>query len=388
MNPSGIVVIGGGVAGTSVAYQLAAMGCRNVVLVEKSVIGSGSTSKSDGIVERQFVDEFDILLRVKSFEILKFFFKNKSVGFTPIGYVRLSSDPRDIKRYAFSVKVQKSLGVKDAAVLDRDQVKALLPFMETRDICVALYCASDGVVNGSELAWAFANEASKLGVKILQNTEVQKISRRGSNKGFILKTNRGEFEYELVVNAAGPWAGKVAKMCGLDIPVKPLRRQIVEFRRPTQKSGDLPFIIDMKSRLYLHGSGEKRTVYAGIHKDFYDEESAADPDSYRQEVDFEFIERVSSALFARAPGLKHLELKGGWSGLYEATPDSRPILGGHPDLPSLVNCVGFSGYGIQLAPIAGKLVAEMIMMGDAVTVKNLSVLKIQRFKEKATYSLF
>jgi sarcosine oxidase subunit beta len=388
MRQASVVVIGGGVAGTSAAYHLASMGCKDVVLIEKSAVGSGSTSKSDSIVERQFVNEFDILLRVESFKILEFFFKNRGVEFTPIGYMRLYSDPSHAERYRLSVDIQRRLGIKDVALLEPHQVKAMLPFVDTRDICGALYCASDGVTNGSELAWAFANEATKMGATVLQGTEAQKIVCFDERNGFTVVTNRGELKCDYVVNAAGPWADQVAKMCGLSVPVKPVRRQIAHFRFPTQKNWRLPFIIDMKSRLYLHGSSKEGGIYAGIHRDAYSEEKASDPESYEPGVDFQFVENISAAITARAPGLKRLEFKDGWAGLYEVTPDSRPILGEHPQLANFVNCVGFSGYGIQLAPVAGKLVAEIIVEGKASTVRDISHLKMQRFKDKVSYSLF
>jgi len=158
---------------------------------------------------------------------------------------------------------------------------------------------------------------------------------------------------------------------------------------PYEGAGQMPFFIDMKSRLYMHGTGGRgHEVFCGIHRDADIDEPAEDPDKYNQGQDFEFVERIARTITDRAPGLNGASVKGGVTGLYEITPDSRPILGEHPELPGFFNCNGFSGYGIQLSPIAGKLTAEMIAKAKPVTVADISPLRIDRFKTKKDYTLF
>jgi sarcosine oxidase, subunit beta len=385
-----VLIIGGGVAGTSIAYHLGLKAQQDVLLLERNTLASGSSSKSDGIVERQLISEFDILMRVKSFEILPDFFKTKGVDFTPIGYLRLTSDERDIPKYRESVRIQHSLGVTDSKFVERDEIKKILPFLRVDDLLGALYGPSDGMTDGSLLAASFAREAEKFGASIFQRVSVRGIKRQtGGGRRFHITTDQGDVDCDYVVNAAGAWAASIGKFVGAEIPVKAVRRQIVVLDVPYQNAGRMPFFIDMKSRLYMHGSGGGNTVHSGVHIDVDNEtETGVNPESYDPGVDFKFTEQVAEAIEDRAPGLSGAAVKGGWAGLYEITPDSRPILGEVPDLPGFVNCTGFSGYGIQLSPVAGKLVSELIVDGRTETIKDISPLDIRRFGKMKGYSLF
>jgi sarcosine oxidase subunit beta len=340
------------------------------------------------MVERQLLNEFDILMRVKSFETLTYFFTEKGVVFAPIGYIRIAASAEDVPKYHESVRIQRSLGVKDSRVLQPSELKQILPFLRVDDIAGALYCESDGVTDGSQLTAAFAKEADVSGVEIALKTRVEGISRLGKHR-FTVKTDRGDISCDNIVNAAGAWSRRVGALAGIEIPVKPARREYVILEVPYEDAGSMPFFIDMKSRLYMHGTGGGgHQVFCGIHRDADRDEPAEDPDNYNQGQDFDFVERVAKAIDYRAPGLSGAAVKGGITGLYEITPDSRPILGEHPDLPGFFNCNGFSGYGIQLSPIAGKLTAEMIVKGRSTTITDVSPLMIDRFKTKKDYTLF
>jgi len=383
-----VVIVGGGIAGTAVAYHLGSMGENDTLLLEQEALAYGSSSKSDSIVERQLLTEFDILLRVKSFETLSYFFGEKGVYFSPIGYIRIASGEEDIAKYQDSVRIQRSLGVNDSRVIQPEELKKILPFLKVDDILGALYGESDGVTDASQLTAAFAKEAERLGVEIALRTRAEGISRSGKRR-FVVHTNRGDISCDYIVNAAGAWARKIGDMAGVDVPVKPVRRELVILQVPYENAGKMPFFIDMKSRLYMHGLGGKgHEVHCGVHADIDKGEPAEDPDNYYQGQDLKFVERVANAIEYRAPGLSGASVKGGIAGLYEITPDSRPILGEHPELAGFVNCNGFSGYGIQLSPIAGRLTAEIIVKGKTVTIGDISALSIDRFKTKKDYSLF
>jgi sarcosine oxidase, subunit beta len=383
-----VVIIGGGVAGTSVAYHLAAKGQRDVRLLEQNTIASGSSSKSDGIVERQLLSEFDILLRVKSFEILQEFFR-KGVDFHPIGYLRLISEEKDIPKYLESIRIQKSLGVNDSRFIDREEIRRILPFIRADDLVGGLYGPSDGMTDGSLLANALAREAEKMGARIMQKISVRDIQKSAGSKRFRIVTSQGDIECDQLVNASGAWSRSIGNMIGVEIPVKAVRRQIVQLEVPYPNAGRVPFFIEMKSRLYMHGSGGGNIVHCGIHFDEdLGQEPSADPQRFDGGIDFAFAEQVAAAVENRTPGLAGAVVKGGWAGLYELTPDSRPILGEVPELSGFYNCTGFSGYGIQLSPIAGKLIVELMLTGKTETISDISPLEIGRFKRKSAYSLF
>jgi sarcosine oxidase, subunit beta len=381
-----IAVIGGGIVGTSVAYHLSATGARDVILLEKGTLASGSSSKSDSIVERQLLTEFDIALRVKSFEILRDLFENKGVAFLPIGYVRMTSSGTELEKFKESVAIQRRLGVDDSRVISADEIRDLLPFMNVEDLLGALYCPSDGMTDGSQVANAFAAMAVKNGVEILQGTRATAISRDA--KGYEITTASGNVLAQKVVNAAGPWAATVGSFLGVEVPVKPVRREIVQLGLSIPGAEKMPFFIDMKSRLYMHGAAARGTVLTGVHDDVATEsEAPADPDNYASGVEHGFVERLASAIEFRAPGLAAGTVRGGWAGLYELTPDSRPIIDEHSEVPGFFTCAGFSGYGIQLAPIAGKLAAELITEGRMSSIEDASPLSSRRFHGEG-YSLF
>jgi sarcosine oxidase, subunit beta len=327
------------------------------------------------------------MLRVKSFEILRTFFQDKGVDFRPIGYVRMTSSEAELARFGESVRIQSRLGVKDSRIIYPDEIKDLMPFMNVRDIEGALYGPSDGMTDGSQLTTAFAVEAASRGVELLQNTRATAISREGDR--YEVTTDSGRMTAKNVVDASGAWANEVASFLGVQVPVKPVRRQIVRLGVSVPNAEEMPFFIDMKTRLYMHGAGTAGMVLAGIHDDTaVESEAAADPDGYNPGVDGEFIERLAEAIASRAPGLAGGSLRGGWAGLYEVTPDSRPIIDELPDSPGFFVCAGFSGYGIQLAPIAGKLTAELISDGRMSTVGDAAPLSLRRFRGTGGYSLF
>jgi sarcosine oxidase subunit beta len=389
MKDCSTVIIGGGIAGASVAYHLSSAGKNegDIVLLEKGALASGSSSRSDSIVERQLLTEFDILLRVRSFEILRDFFEEKGVDFRPIGYVRMTGDGSEMTKFHESVRIQRRLGVMDSRVIYPDEIRDLMPFLNVGDIEGALYGPSDGVTDGSQLTSAFAGGAAGRGVQVLQDTRVTAISR-GSAR-YEVTAGSVRMTAKNVVVASGAWADGVASMLGLRLPVKPLRRQIVQLTVPVANAEKIPFFIDMRTRLYAHGAGTPGTVLAGIHDDMaLDSETPADPDGFNPGVDGEFVERLAGAIASRAPGLAGGSVRGGWAGLYEVTPDSRPIVDELPDSPGLFVCAGFSGYGIQLAPIAGKLAAELITDGRISSIGDAAPLSSRRFRGTGGYSLF
>jgi sarcosine oxidase, subunit beta len=345
---------------------------KDVMLVEQSSIASGASSKADNIVERQFVEEIDLLLRVKAFEIFPHFFEDLGVPFRKIGYLRLTGDKKDLSSYRKSVRIQKRLGIEDSRVVAPEELRGMFPFMNTEGLLGGLYGPSDGITNGEKLTRAYAREARKGGVKIWENTKVKAIKVSGDR--VVVKTSKGEVRCDKIVNATGPWAASLGKMLGFEIPVKGIRRQTVLFESSMKNAGMLTNCVDMSTNFYVHGSGYGRRIFSGLTTTVY-----ADPDHYDHGVDPSYLDDLTKATKFRAPGLVGSKLVGGWAGVLDLTPDSRPIIGIHPSMPQLVNCSA-GGFGIQLSPILGKLVAETIVNGKSLTIPNIDKLKIERFQ--------
>ncbi len=376
-----IAIVGGGIIGCSIAYQLALRDCTDVILLEQRTLASGSSGRSDGIIERQFFTEFDILLRVKSFPVFRTLFEEKGVYFKPTGYLRIASDRAELESYARSISLQRKLGITDSSLLTNREIRERLPWL-VGEMPGAILGKTDGQTDGYQVTWAFANEAEKHGVHIRQNTKVVDMVKQET--GWLLETTMGKVRCNRLVNASGAWASRIAKIAGLTLPVKPVRRQVLQLEPPI-KIGDIPFVIDMKSRLYFHLATDG-SLNVGVHVDRdLATEPAVSPDRLKEAVDLEFVNQVHASLEHRAPALADSRVKGGWAGLYEITPDSRPIIGEHPDVPGLIHAIGFSGYGIQLSPIAGMLVSEIITNGGPVTIPDISPLSPTRFESQTDF---
>jgi sarcosine oxidase, subunit beta len=189
----------------------------------------------------------------------------------------------------------------------------------------------------------------------------------------IVSTNRGDVKCDTLVNATGPRSAGVASLLGLSISIKTVRRQTALFESNVKGAGMLAACVDMSTDFYVYGSGQGTSVCAGL---VMNEE--VDPNNYHADLDLSYLEKLGRAIRFRAPGLGDLRKIGGWASVLDVTPDSRPIIGPHPDMPALVNCT-MGGFGIQLSPIIGKLVAEMIVNGKPVTISDVGKLKIERF---------
>jgi sarcosine oxidase subunit beta len=361
MNVAHIIIIGGGVIGTSIAFQLAKQGCHDVVVLEKNYVGSGCTEKCAGGIRQQFSLEANIRL---SMESVQFFTRFESetghtADFRQHGYLMLATTEHELETFRKNVELERKLGL-EVDLLSPRETKELVPQLEVRDVLGATFCRSDGYADPYSVVTGFASAARRLGVKILEGVEVTGIDLEGDRIKGVL-TTAGRFTAPVVVNAAGAYAGAVGKMVGLDVPVHPTRRHIF-ITEPIPGSmslssdfrlTDLPMVVDFSNGFWFRQEG---------HCILFGMRNPDEPESYCTSVDWDFFARVvAPAACHRLPGLADIGIMRAQAGLHPDTADEIAILGRVPSIDKLYLACGFGGHGFMHSPAIGRLMAELIL---------------------------
>ncbi len=366
-----IVIIGGGVMGASTLYHLAARGQKNVILLEKEeFFGQGATGRCAGGVRYQFSTEINIKLSLESLPMLERFKEEigQDIDYRQCGYLIVCTNEKDRVAFQRNVKLQNSLGV-GTQWLDGDEVRKRLPLFHFEDAIGATFHAKDGLVDPNSVVAGYISAAARLGGKSFNNVEVTGIKvENGKIAG--VETSKGHVATPLVVNAAGPWAGSIGKMAGVDLPITALRRQMFTTTPLPELPADLPFVIDFAQSLYFHREGDGLLI--GMS-------NPHEKHGFDQNVDEEFELINLEAAIARLPLVEKAGMVSHWAGLYEVTPDAHPFYGKTPVEGFLV-VGGFSGHGFMHGPISGKLMSEFILDGAFRTL-DVSMLDLARFSE-------
>jgi sarcosine oxidase subunit beta len=370
-----VVVIGGGIVGSSVAYHLTEMGCRDVLVVEREAHqGKGSTGKSMGGVRAQFSTPVNILMSLYSINFFAEF--DEVVGYPADyrahGYLFVATSERHLDYLKTNRERQMNLGVKNVALVSRDEIVEMVPQLRTDDVLGGTYCPTDGFVDPHSVMMGFMRRARERGARLWLDTAVTGIEvERG--QVVAVETSRGRVETRAVVNCAGPWAAGVARLAGAALPVEPLRRQLVPTEPFNQLPARFPMVIDMTTGFHFRREG------AGILLAWNDPEETV---GFKTEFDPSFVEKILTRAASRVPVLAEAQVNAGraWAGLYEMTPDHHSIIGESPDVRGLYFANGFSGHGVMHSPATGRITAEIILDGRA-TLLDAAPLGVQRFAE-------
>lgn len=366
-----IVIIGGGVMGASAAYHLAKRGIKNVVLLEKEeFFGTGATGRCAGGVRYQFSTEINVRLSIESLPMLECFKEEigQEVNYRKCGYLLVATKETDAEAFRHNVALQNRLGVA-TELLSGDEIRARLPLMRFEDAIAGTWNPKDGLVDPNSVVAGYVSAAQKLGVKALTNAEVTAIrTRNGAIEA--VESTRGTIETRTVLNTAGPWAGLIASMAGVQIPIVPVRRQWFTTDALKEVPEEFPFVIDFAQSLYFHREAEGLLIGMSNQEE---------KPGFDQSVDEEFEFINLEAAIERMPLLERARRASHWAGLYEVTPDAHPIFGGSP-VSGFSICAGFSGHGFMHGPVAGKLMTEYILDGTFSTV-DVSTLDLARFEE-------
>jgi sarcosine oxidase subunit beta len=363
-----VVIVGGGAVGLSTAWHLVGRGITDVTVLEATDLAAGSSSRSAGFVECQYVDPLDIELRARSMHVFRRLQRDHGLEIKEIGYLRLAPDDATLKAFEASARLQHDLGIDHATVLDAAGVHRLVPWLRGDGVPVAggLWGPRDGRVDGPAYCRILAGLAEAGGARI--RTGQRLVAASPTTTGWRLETSDGTLDCDVVVNAAGPWAAQVGEVLQAPVPVTPLRNQIGIWRLDRPLERVLPMVMDYiphsgSRGLYVATYDDADHVLAGLHSEELVGE-AADPDTYDQAADDDYLADTRATLQRRMHELPLGEVERAWAGLYPVSPDGLPIVGPSPGQPSLIVAVGGGGSGIQLSPIMGGLAADWIAHGE------------------------
>ncbi|HYL92450.1 MAG TPA: FAD-dependent oxidoreductase, partial [Alphaproteobacteria bacterium] len=364
-----VVIVGGGIVGSSIAWHLTAAGCKSVLVIEReSAQGKGSTGKSMGGVRAQFSTPVNIQMSLYS---IPFYAKFEETmghpsGYRPQGYLFLATKQSHLDYLHANFGRQKKLGLTTARLLPAAEIIQMLPGLRHDDIIGGSFCSTDGFVDPYSAMTGFMARAAEQGAQLWRSCEVTAIIK--DTKGITgVETTRGIVATRVVINAAGAWAAALAKMAGVDLPVEPLRRMLVPSEPFNGFPHSSPMVIDMSTGFHFRPEG------LGFLLAWNDPEEKS---SFNTNFEPSFIEKILTHAASRVPAFENLAInpKRAWAGLYEMSPDHHSILGLVPGVNGFFLANGFSGHGVMHAPATGKIVSDLILTGKTKIVDDASVL--------------
>jgi sarcosine oxidase subunit beta len=363
-----VVIVGGGIVGASIAYHLAARGVQDVVVLERDQLGSGSTTRNAGGVRLQFSTEINVVLSLRSLPRIERF--EDEMGVDPhlrqVGYLFLITEERDVIPFERSLAMWERLDVP-ADRLDAAGVRSVFPELRVDDLRFATLCMRDGYCDPSSLLSGYVARAKEKGVSFREQQPVTGITRDGGRVTGV-RTAKGDISCATIVNAAGAWAAEVGAFAGVELPIRPLRRQIFVTEPVPGLDRDFPLTVEFASSLYFHR--ESGGVLLGMA-------DPTDGPGFDGSVNWDFLPTLVERALYRLPILERTTVKTGWAGFYEDTPDKHPIIGA-VGVDGFLCAAGFSGHGIMHAPAAGEAIAELIV--DGRTSLDISALAYDRFR--------
>ena len=366
---SDVLIIGAGIMGASCAFRLSEQGLTVIVLEAQTSPATGSTGRSVAGVRVQYTEEVNARISWESIQEYQHFQElyGEDAGYRPIGYLFLVP-PERWSEHLQSVRLQERIGAP-VRVLSVEDAQNLIAF-DTTGIAGTTHGPADGVVDPHSVTFAYLKLAKEKGASLYLETPLISAKRLGNV--WQVETPKGLFEAEYLINAAGSWAGEVAKRARLEVevPVQPVRR-VVYATAPTSWPHVYPLTIDLASGFYLRSEGQ-RILFGRSNPD--------EPPGFSEGMDWDWFEPTISVGLERFPWLEEtrLDSQACWWGYYEVTPDHNPILGRLPTVENWVNVAGFSGHGVQQAPAIGRLIAEEVVLGKAQSI-NIDPLRITRF---------
>jgi sarcosine oxidase subunit beta len=377
MQACDILIVGGGVMGSSIAFALARRRAGRVVLLEKSFLGAGSSGKSGAIIRQHYSNRLTAAMARQGLQFFERF--EDLVGappvFTRTGMVLVAHEGHRPGLEA-NLAMQQKLGI-DVRIVSAQEVAELDPNARIAEDEVAAYESEAGYVESVQVVASFADAARRDGADIRQGVEVKAVLVEG-DRVVGVDTNEGRYDSRCVILATGPWAAQLALANGLRLPVKACRTQVALFRRPADFGRRGAVYCDFVQGIYFkptHGDMIHAGSLAGEEL-----QNPVDPDEYDEAADGAWLPQVRQRLGRRYPAMHRGYGRGGYGALYGITEDWHPILDRLPGVEGAYCAVGFSGHGFKLSPVVGQLMAELVVDGQAKTL-DIAALRLARFAE-------
>ena len=345
-----VVVVGGGVMGTSIAFHLAEAGVRDVVLVERDTLGSGSSAKPLGGVRATFSDPGNVLLGQRSLETFERFAERFStdIGLRQVGYLFLCRSDAEVASVEASTALQQSLGASGRMITPAEAHR-LNPLVDPSVLVGASFSPRDGYAEPGKVVAAYGTALTALGGQVHEGTTVTGVEAAGGAVSAV-HTDHGTIRTEAVVCATGAWSARLGELAGVPLPVVPVRRQIGFTPQQGAPFPTVPFTLDLSTTLYFHNY--PGGMLLGIS-------NADEPEGFGRTFNDAWVAAFEEAAQVVAPDLVGRPLEGGWAGLYENTPDHNAIIGVSRRLDGFFYATGFSGHGFLQAPAVGEVVRDL-----------------------------
>ena len=368
------VIIGGGINGLATAYELAQQGLKNIVVVEKNYIGSGSTGRCGGGIRQQWTTEENIKLAQESVSMYEDMsaMLGYQVFFRQGGYLMITESEDDLPALRQAVALQNQCNVP-TEFLPPEDCRRIVPDLNIANLKGASFCPKDGTAYPFAVVWGYAKACHKMGVKIFIRTSVTEVKHQdGRIRG--VDTDRGPISAPILINCAGPWARSLAAKVGVELPNRQERHEIMvsESLKPFLD----PMVISITNGIYFSQS-MRGEIVGGIGDAA--EPHWVEPEDFDTRSQLRFAVRFAKALIGYYPRAARVRMMRQWAGMYDVTPDHRPILGGVPGLDGYYHICGFSGHGFMLGPVAGRRMARYITTGQPdQIIENLSMDRFER----------
>ncbi|WP_313340861.1 FAD-binding oxidoreductase [Sedimentibacter sp.] len=369
-NKAEVVIIGAGISGCSIAYNLAKKGVKDIVVIDKSYICSGSTGRCGAGVRMQWGTEMNCKIAKKSIEfyeraneILEY---ERDVEFKQEGYLLVADTEKELIQFKKNIELQNSLDIP-SKMLTLQEAKEIVPYLNTDVLKGAAFCKKDGFLNPFKTTDAFYRAAKRLGVEFYTFTEATDIKVE-NNKVVGVETNKGYISTNIVVNATNGYSKKLCDLIGLDIPVYSERHQILVTEPVEPMQG--PMVMSFALNFYIQQSPEGSFIMGRGDEN--------EPRDLRITSSWHFAEEMAKTIEKVLPPIMQLRMVRQWAGLYNMTPDKQPIYDKAENVEGFYLAVGYSGHGFMFGPVTGVVMSEMIL-GEKPTI-DVSMLNLNRFK--------
>ncbi len=378
MKTADAVVIGAGVNGASIAFNLLCKGLKKVIAVEKYLLASGVTGRSAAIIRQHYSNEPLVKMMKRCLEVFTHFSEivGGHAGFVNTGWA-FFTPPEVAGPFRKNLTLQRGLGINTREI-SKAELLELEPRFDLHDVGQIAYEPDSGYADPHLTTTSYIQAACSRGLDILQCTQVTGL-RIEHGRVVGVKTPNSEISTKIVVNAAGPWANRVAEMAGLSIPIVVSREEEILLAPPLGQHPPRLTVSDMAKAIYYRPNRGRVLVGRGYPKDY----EYVNPDDYSEDVRFEFIEDVAHRMISRIPDYSNALVEHAYTGLYDITPDWHPVLG-KTNVEGFYLAAGFSGHGFKLAPAIGELLAEEIVDGTAKGI-DIRPFGLERFEKGALF---
>ncbi len=373
-----ILVIGGGVMGTSIAYHLAHRAAGRVMVLEKSHVGAGSSGKSGAIIRQHYSNPLTARMARHGLRVFERF--DEVVGGPPVftrSGLAIVVNQKDRPALEANLAMLRELGI-DSHLVSAKELLELDPNVRLAEDELAAWEGEAGYVEAVQVVASFAEAARRDGAQVCEGVEVRSILVEGGKVAGV-ETNEGRFETRCLVLAAGPWAARLGQTVGLSLPVQACRTQVALFRRPPEFGRRTATYGDFVQGIYFKPTHGEMIHVGSIAGEEINE--PVDPDNYNESADGAWLPVIRQRLARRYPAMHRGYGRGGYGALYAITPDWHPILDRLPGIEGAYCAVGFSGHGFKMSPVVGQLLAELIVEGKTTTL-DITPLRAGRFEEK------